>query len=812
MMMSGNFPPDGRIVRQLLSLLVLTSIASAGRAAGVDFSHEIVPVFKQYCAECHIADKKKGGFSLNTRASLLAGGESGKGVVPGKSAESELLKRITSADANLRMPPKGPAVPAEKVALLKAWIDEGSKWDDGFTFGKKTYEPPLKPRRPELPAAIAGRTHPIDRIIDTYLAKNKQSRPALIDDAGFYRRLSLDLHGLLPDADKVREFVRDQRPDKRALLVKQLLAEDTAYAEHWLTFWNDLLRNDYSGTGFITGGRKQITPWLYQALTENKPYDRMVSELVAPNGESDGFAMGIRWRGEVNSSQTVEIQYAQNVAQAFLGINLKCASCHDSFIDRWKLDEAYAIAATYSTTPLEIHRCDKPTGRKAQAAWLFPELGQINATAPQPERLKQLAKLMTHPENGRLTRTITNRFWHRLMGRGIVHPVDAMQTEPWSADLLDFLAVDLADHQYDLKRTLELITTSEAYQMRTVPTSEATPYVFAGPIAKRMTAEQFVDTVWQLTAAGPKAIDADVRRGKPSDEAVHAIELNGKNFLLPNDRAAGAKENDPLTLRSSITIKTPLAKPLFVVAATGNFTLFVNGQAIKDQRIVARENGVTLFQIPNLKVGANEFLLGGRFTNPENPSEIYVQLTSGIAKTDELFVDADWSQAATALTPQGKPANAKAEWSAVTVKGRGARSAALGFAQKLVARQRMASALPSRSSLVKSDFLMRSLGRPNRDQIVTMRPGDLTTLEAIDLANHPILADFLERGARHRLAQPHASTQELVQRLYESALSRLPTNAEAALAAELLGSKPDDTRMQDLLWAVLMLPEFQLIR
>ena len=93
-----------------------------------------------------------------------------------------------------------------------------------------------------------------------------------------------------------------------------------------------------------------------------------------------------------------------------------------------------------------------------------------------------------------------------------------------------------------------------------------------------------------------------------------------------------------------------------------------------------------------------------------------------------------------------------------------------------------------------------------------MRPGDLTTLEAIDLANHPILADFLERGARHRLAQSHASTQELVQRLYESALSRLPTNAEAALATELLGSKPDDTRMQDLLWAVLMLPEFQLIR
>ena len=89
--------------------------------------------------------------------------------------------------------------------------------------------------------------------------------------------------------------------------------------------------------------------------------------------------MGIRWRGDVNSSQTQEVQYAQNVAQAFLGINLKCASCHDSFIDRWKLDEAYGLAAVIADRPLAIHRCDKPTGRTARPAFLFPELGSIDA-------------------------------------------------------------------------------------------------------------------------------------------------------------------------------------------------------------------------------------------------------------------------------------------------------------------------------------------------------------------------------------------------------------------------------------------------
>ncbi|MEX2026644.1 MAG: DUF1549 domain-containing protein, partial [Pirellulaceae bacterium] len=140
------------------------------------------------------------------------------------------------------------------------------------------------------------------------------------------------------------------------------------YAEHWLTFWNDLLRNDYAGTGFITGGRKQISKWLYEALVANKPYDQFARELIAPpTADSTGFADGIRWRGEVSAGQTVEIQFAQSVGQAFLGINLKCASCHDSFIDRWTLEDAYGLAAVYSQRPLELHRCDKPVGKMAQA-------------------------------------------------------------------------------------------------------------------------------------------------------------------------------------------------------------------------------------------------------------------------------------------------------------------------------------------------------------------------------------------------------------------------------------------------------------
>ena len=117
-------------------------------------------------------------------------------------------------------------------------------------------------------------------------------------------------------------------PAKRTKLVTSLLEDSAKYADHWISYWNDLLRNDYTGTGFITGGRKQITGWLHRALVENMPYDRFVRELVSPSAASRGFIDGITWRGEVNSSQTVPIQFAQNVGQTFLGINLKCASCH----------------------------------------------------------------------------------------------------------------------------------------------------------------------------------------------------------------------------------------------------------------------------------------------------------------------------------------------------------------------------------------------------------------------------------------------------------------------------------------------------
>jgi mono/diheme cytochrome c family protein len=798
--------------------LFATALSLTAAAPGkVDFAHQIVPVLREHCGECHTGDKKKGGFSMNDRASLLAGGESGKAVLPGNAAKSPLIEAITTKDPDKQMPPKGARLSPEKVKLLREWIDAGAPWEEGFAFKKPAYEPPLKPRRPELPKAVAGRSNPIDRILDADLAKRKAPTPKPVDDATFARRAHLDLVGLLPEQEALAKFLADRTPDKRGKLVRELLANDTAYAEHWLTFWNDLLRNDYSGTGFLTGGRTQITKWLYRALVENKPYDQFARELIAYTPESQGFAAGIRWRGDVSAGATTEIQFAQSVGQSFLGINLKCASCHDSFIDRWKLEEAYGLAAIYATSKMEIHRCDKPVGKTAQASWLFPELGQINAAAPQPERLKQLAALMTHPENGRFTRTIVNRFWHRLMGRGIVHPTDAMQSEPWNHDLLDYLASHLADKKFDLKQTLELIATSAAYQSHAEvlgKDADEHGYHYAGPRAKRLTAEQFVDAVWQITGAAPTRFDAQVVRGKPTAEAVAAMTLSAK-WIWGHADAGNAKAGETFTVRKKFSLKSAPVRAGAVATADNEFKLYVNGALA-----ASGDNWENPEAIPletKLKAGANDFVLvaknGGTAPNPAGVIfEARIKLSDGTTET--IATDATWETLKSPPDAKGKFKSApEPGGAAVEVANSALWNVKVGKQLATQLAQAATSAQPMvRASLLKNDFLMRALGRPHREQIVSVRPAELSTLEAIDLNNGQLLASRLEQGASRLLAKPWPSSDALTTWLYQFALARVPTSAELTLAREVLGEKPASQGVQDLLWAVLMLPEFQLVR
>ena len=630
---------------RLLTLLISVSpsgMVFAQPKAKLDFAHDIVPILKKHCAECHSNGKYKGSLSLDTRESILKA----KVVVPGKSAKSELYRRITSKDVDERMPPKSKPLSSKEIALIKRWIDGGLPWEPGFSFKKTEFVAPLKPIRPTIPPAEPGLEHPIDRILKVYFAKHKITAPQPADEVTFIRRVYMDVIGLIPTSEEVDSFIKNNDADKRNKLARHLLGRKREYTEHWLSYWNDLLRNDYAGTGYIDGGRKQISTWLYSSIYQNKPYDQFVRELIHPTPQSEGFIRGIKWRGNVNASQVRELQFAQNVSLVFFGANMKCASCHDSFVDDWKLIDAYGMAAVTADRKLEIHRCDVPSGKHAEPKFLWPELGKIDGNLPREKRLEQLANLVTHAENGRFTRTIVNRIWDKLMGRGIVYPVDVMANRPWDETLLNYLAVYLVDQKYDTRKLVEHIITSKAYQSKSALLKIedlGEDYVFRGPHIKRLTAEQFVDAVWQLTHTAPKRKHAPINLPKFSQETP--------------------KEH--------------------------------------------------------------QFL---------------------------------------------------------------------------------------RACLMKSDLLMRTLGRPNREQVVTNRGDTLTTLQALDLSNNPQFYRNLTIGAQYYLKTSPQDPDILIDTIYRNVLSRTPTTEERQTALRIIGNPVNRDGVTDLLWCLTMLPEFQLVR
>ena len=798
-----------------LTAVFMAAVVLGPQSRAVDFAHEIVPILKSHCVTCHGGREEEGGFSINDRASWVAS----EMVSIERPDESHVLERISSSDPDVQMPPPDrPRLLPKEIESIRAWIREGLPWEAGYSFEVRAYEPPLRPQAVSIPPSRNGRSHPIDRLLDDYLSKRGLPSPEAIDDATFLRRVSLDLIGLIPTQAEYQSFLRDESRDKRSRLIDQLLAREVDYADHWLSFFNDLFRNDYSGTGFITGGRKQISKWLYTALRENQPFDAMTRELVAPTtNESRGFIDGIKWRGEVSAGQTLPVQFAQSVSQAFLGINLKCASCHDSFIDRWTLKDAYGLAAIYADQPLELYRCDKPTGEVQAAAWLFPDLGELNPELPRDERLKRLADLMTDKQNGRFARTIVNRLWHRMMGRGLVHPLDAMQTEPWHAELLEHLAQRFVESGYDLKALLRWIATSEAYQSRCeVRENEAGDYIYRGPRARRMTAEQFMDAVWRLTDSAPTQSDAPTFRSSATKEQIKATKITGKWIWAPTEGPPPAGEE--LLLRTILRLESDVENAGAVVTCDNEFALSIGG------REVAAGADWTKPQLVNLKgrlkKGNNVVLLRVKNAgNTPNAAGAFLQMRIVSKGGQTVVAQSDGTWEFTRKIPSSRegrqqwPANG---WNPVAEVPELSvwRSVLNDKAKPLLAQlERSEMDRPTvRASLVKNTPLMQSLGRPLREQIVSMRPDQLTTLEAIDLANSSALTESLVRGSRTWREREFASTDDLISAMFVAALARTPSASERELFRETLGDRPSEESIQDALWVLLMLPEFLLVR
>jgi hypothetical protein len=780
----------------------------------VDFHREILPILANRCATCHAMGRNKGGFSLETRTSLLAESDSGKAVVPGKSGESLLIQLVAGIDPDQVMPKQGKRLTAAEVGLLRAWIDQGAVWDADVSLRKLTMQSWL-PRTVKVPDASPGLTHPIDRILGPYYREHQVDAAAVVDDQTFARRVYYDLGGLPPTPAEMQAFLSAKEPDKRARLVRKLLDDRDRYAQHWLTFWNDLLRNDYAGTGYIDGGRQQITSWLYTSLHDNKPLDRFVRELIEPAPGAEGFVKGIVWRGAVNASQRPPLQAAQNISQIFLGVNLKCASCHDSFVSPWKLDDAYALASVFSDQPLELFRCDKATGKFASARSINPELGVLSTGANRQQRQSELAKLLTSPQNARLRRTIVNRVWARFFGRGLIEPVDELDNPAWSEDVLEWLTVDLQAHGDDLQRTMEQIAASRAYQLKSTDAApeESERYVFRGPLVKRLTAEQFVDTIWLATGSAPAKADANIRmQGKSS-----ASPPWGK-WVWSDADASTAKPaaGEQITLRQSFTLDAAVKSASAVVTCDNEYKLWVNGRKLGGDADWTSVERIDL--APALRGGKNEVVILARnLGKSPNPAGLFfaatVTLDSG--KTVQIATDDTWRWTAAAPNEQGVLPATEITWKPAAVL---ANQAFLGAEVNQRIAQMMTGGgdrKPSsvRAALVVADPLMRSLGRPNREQVVTTRPDVLTTLEALDLTNGQALSSLLDRGAANLIAaHPAWKTDDAIAFAYQNLLCRPATPAEQQVARQIVGDKLTASAVSDLLWTVLMLPDFQLIR
>jgi mono/diheme cytochrome c family protein len=833
-----------------LTLAVAMPLQLAAQpGAAIDYNRDVHAVLAARCLVCHGQQKRSGGLSLATYSDVLNGGRSGAAIKPGDSADSLLIRRITTTSGAARMPIGGPALNPSEIGILTTWIDQGARPAANAAPAKAKWEAPLALTRPKTPdSPWKNWSQPLDRFTASYLARHGVAEPPLVSDAVYARRAYLDVQGLLPPPGKLA---------KRADLAVQLLSEKQKYAEHWISFWNDLLRNEEGVTYHSeTAGRKSITGWLLEALLANKPYNEWVLKLLNPTEPSDpdGFLTGVNWRGTVSASQTPALQAAQNTAQIFLGVNLKCNACHDSFISKWKLKDAYGLAAYFSTEEkLQLYRCDIAQKEYVGAGFLFPELDRPSPSLAPADRRATAAAIFTDPRNGRLPRTLVNRVWQRLMGRGIVENVDEMADEPWNPELLDWLASEFVSSGYDLKALISTILQSRTYQMPAVARKEgaAKEFVFKGPEIRRLTAEEFSDAVaaitgeWQVVAGrgsgGPGRSGPLLISGSPVDGAG----------VRPPPLAVPAKP-----ARTNTTAAVPLPVTPSTIPA-GNYSRGWRipgssleralGRPIRDQVYSTRDTQATTTQALELVNGETlthwlwrgaQAMLGEL---PAEPVSLYArQATLNRGPQAAFDVDISHSKKLYLIVQDSlstAPDKAAPLWvnpvligpagetplsSLTPIEDAGLRNdpapvSIVGIAESGVPALRVKLASEVVYDIAGKGFT-HFKAAPGQETI-PLGQGENVQARFYVFDQKPSMDRLVPPKPEKPLpAGPVLKTAaEAVDRVYQYALGRAPTPAErqvaeAALRSPGRESKPSASGLADLLWSVMMTPEFQLIR
>lgn len=476
------------------------AVAAAARTPAEEARHfhtKVLPILSTNCFRCH-GEKENGGLRLNSREGALRAGDSEvPAVIPGKPGESELLRRIRSGDEGERMPPSGTPLKADDIVLLEEWIHAGAKWP----------APPLSAEE----VAVAP----------------------VISDEAFLRRAWLDTVGVPASEAEAKAFLADKSPDKREKLIERLLA-DERWADHQVGYWQDVLAENPNMLKPSLNNSGPFRWFLYESFHDNKPFDRLVTELILMRGsEREGGSAGFGLAADNDAPYAAK---GNIIATAFLGIELQCARCHDSPFHSTTQKDLYSLAALLERKTVTVPATSTVPAaffeKKARESLIKVTLQPKEAIPPQwpfaettgcadnadlaplmqspTDSRERLAALVTAPQNSRFAQVVVNRVWRRLIGAGFVEPAHDWEGHaPSHPELLAWLARDFVAHNYDLKHLTRRIMTSEVYRREATGqnlTQPAEQRFFAAPDRRRLTAEQVVDSLY---GASGRPIDVE---------------------------------------------------------------------------------------------------------------------------------------------------------------------------------------------------------------------------------------------------------------------------------------------------------------
>ena len=366
----------------LMACLLATEVALADDAA--DYLKQIKPLLLHKCSSCHGALQQKSGLRVDTVALLKKGGEGGAVIVPGDTVKSRLIEIVTRT-GDIKMPPDGDGTPltADEIKLLKQWIDSGAP-------GPADEQPQTDPRdwwsyRPVMRSAVPVVKHPewVRTPVDAFLAA-KHEKLGLTpvretDRATWLRRVHLDLVGLPPTRDELRAFTTGTEPSDYERVVDDLLKRPQ-YGERWGRHWMDVWRySDWYGSRAINEVRYsqrhiwRWRDWVVDSLNDNKPYDRMLVEMLAADevASTDVTALpatGFIGRNWYKFDRNVWMfDLVEHTGQAFLGLTLKCCRCHDHKFDPVSQEEYFRFRAFFEPHDVRTDRLFAATGTEKDA-------------------------------------------------------------------------------------------------------------------------------------------------------------------------------------------------------------------------------------------------------------------------------------------------------------------------------------------------------------------------------------------------------------------------------------------------------------